>query len=573
MRIKIKILLSILLGCLLSGGFLNAQDVASRNELESVLRLFKNYRFGYISVWELNSVNEIQKVVRTSEGTGAVKTDDACVKKTDPKIVAIIQDGVRAGDDIENVQQTIMSQMGTTIDPKDMECIYDYFKSQLAGETVRLEHAFVITNRVTKGTLPDTIIALLVSFDNKDMDIVLRSVSPKNIYTYDELKATKLDTGFSANNFYDLVMNSFMQANVINKTLEAQGLGTNMKFAPKAFGLSKSIMMNENDASSGDIQQFMRISDVQPANYGLNQNEVILSPDLISWRKYDPPGYWDYDVYVIDSLGNSNSNLPTLGLELKYGIEEINFPSLWSERMSVSAIWQSVKLGVILPTAGWASMTSDVFNQTRTLTHGGAGVTGAFDFPFKVVPQSGIFHFNFGYVFGDAAPADYKKDIYPERKTLSATNYIYHNNIIFNDYLIRGNGSFHYTFGVKVDEDYWFRFGIGASMYTAEKWYNVRDSISPIPKLLFKKMGDETVMGISGRIEFMATNAITPFGGSIQYFDEALYGNIWLQIPVIGNSFALRLDTKAFFPAFRKTTRAWEVESMFIPMARIIVSF
>ena len=573
MRIKIKILLSILTGCLFFGGFLNAQDVASRNELESILRLFKNYRFGYISVWELNSVNEIQRVVRTSEGTGTVKTDDACVKKTDPKIVAIIKDGVQAGDEIENVQQTIMMQMGTTIDPKDMECIYDYFKNQLAGETTRLEKAYVITNRVTKGTLPDTIIALIVSYDTKDMDIVLRSVSPTYIYTYEELKATKLDTGFSANNFYDLVMNSFYQANVTNKTLEAQGLGTNMKFAPKAFGLSKSIVLNENDASTSDIQQFMRVSDVQPANYGLNQHEIILSPDLISWRKYDPPGYWENDVYMIDSLGNSNSNLPTLGLELKYGIEEVNFPSFWSERMSVSAIWQSVKLGVILPTDGWASMTTDVFKQTRTMTHAGAGVTGAFDFPFKVVPQSGIFHFNFGYVFSDAVPADYKKDKYPERKTLSATNYKYEDNIIFNDYLIRGNATLHYTFGVKVDEDYWFRFGIGASMYTAEKWIYIIDPASPTPKLLFKKMGDETVAGISGRIEFMTTNAITPFGGSVQYFDEALYGNLWLQIPVIGNSLALRLDTKAFFPAFRKTVRPWEVESMFIPMARIIVSF
>ncbi|MBI5324251.1 MAG: hypothetical protein HZB41_03050, partial [Ignavibacteriae bacterium] len=531
-----------------------------------ILRLFKNYRFGYISVWELNSVNEIQKVVRTSEGTGTVKTDDACVKKTDPKIVAIIKDGVQAGDEIESVQQTIMMQTGTTIDPKDMECIFDYFKNQLAGETTRLEKAYVITNRVTKGTMPDTIIALIVSYDTKDMDIVLRSVSPTYIYTYDELKATKLDTGFSANNFYDLVMNSFYQANVTNRTLEAQGLGTNMKFAPKAFGLSKSIVMNENDASSSDVQQFLRISDIQPANYGMNQHEVIISPDLISWRKYDPPGYWEYDTYMIDSLGNSNSSLPTLGLEMRFGIEEVNFPSFWSERMSISAIWQSVKLGVILPTNGWSSLTEDLFSQTRTLTHGGVGVTGAFDFPFKVVPQSGIFHFNFGYVFGDAAEADYKKrDVIANK---------YEDNNLYNDYIIRGNASFLYTFGVKVDEDYWFRFGIGTSMYTAEKWANQEETgVPPSPKMIFKKISDETVLGISGRIEVMATNAITPFGGSIQYFDEALYGNIWLQVPVIGNSLALRLDTKVFFPAFRKDLRAWEVDQMFIPMARIIVSF
>jgi hypothetical protein len=212
-------------------------------------------------------------------------------------------------------------------------------------------------------------------------------------------------------------------------------------------------------------------------------------------------------------------------------------------------------------------MTTDIFNQDRMLTHGGLGVVGGFDFPFKVVPQSGIFHFNFGVVFGDAAEAKYK-----DRK-VTATNYMYVDNNLYNDYLIRGNATMHYTFGVKVDDDYWFRFGIGASMYNAEKWYNALENPGANQKVVFKKKSDETVVGMSGRIEFMATNAVTPFGASVQYFDESLSSNVWLQIPIIGNSLALRFDTKAYFVAFRKNLRAWESESVFIPMARIIVSF
>ncbi|MFC2132054.1 hypothetical protein ACFLSQ_11530 [Bacteroidota bacterium] len=83
---------------------------------------------------------------------------------------------------------------------------------------------------------------------------------------------------------------------------------------------------------------------------GLKQHELIVSPDLISWKMYDKPGWFDWDAgaFIVDSFASSNSNLPTLGIELKYGIDEINYQSFWSERLTAYALWKSMKLGMIL---------------------------------------------------------------------------------------------------------------------------------------------------------------------------------------------------------------------------------
>ena len=71
----------------------------------------------------------------------------------------------------------------------------------------------------------------------------------------------------------------------------------------------------------------------------------------------------------------------------------------------------------------------------------------------------------------------------------------------------------------------------------------------------------------------MTKNISTPYGASVQYFDEGLGVNAWLQIPIIQNTFALRLDAKGYFKAFKDNPRAWEKKSVFIPMARFIVNF
>ena len=118
------------------------------------------------------------------------------------------------------------------------------------------------------------------------------------------------------------------------------------------------------------------------------------------------------------------------------------------------------------------------------------------------------------------------------------------------------------------------RFGLGGSIYNAERWnYKVVEDEFRVKQLVFKKDNNKVVGGITGKIDFMAKALSTPFGASLQYFDEGLYTNIWLQIPVVTNIAYVRLDVKGFFKAFAESPRAWENESMFIPMARIILNF
>jgi hypothetical protein len=202
-----------------------------------------------------------------------------------------------------------------------------------------------------------------------------------------------------------------------------------------------------------------------------------------------------------------------------------------------------------------------VYNINRTLTFGGVGVAAEFDFPFKVIPQSGVFHASLGYIFGDAKEPNYK-----DKPTLD--DYV----LYASDYLIRANAQLHYTFGVSIDDDYWFRFGIGGTVYSAEHWnYEIPETVDP-PELSYSKDKTETIAGISGKIEFMSKNILTPFGASLQYFDEALGLKLWLEIPVIENTFALRFDASGYFTAFRDP-HPWEHSSVFVPQIRFIFNF
>lgn len=542
----------------------------SNGDLEAVLSRFSNYRFGTISIYRIDNIQDVRKAIRLSEqAKSGVSTDESILKTVEEEVRYIIEQGVKNDDDINQITTDIINA-GKLVPAKEiLEGIYTFYKNKDIDVQV-VESAYLVTTRPNLGQIPNTIIALLVTTARRGtMEDHLQNVRNTNIYTYDELKAFKLDTSFTSDNLYDLMVNSLIQGNIINMTMDAQGIGNPEWFAPRKFGQSSSLISIENDASSYDIQNFVRISEGQALDYGLKENEVIVSPDLISWKRYAKPIYVENNNVVIDSASSSNTNLPKFGLELRYGIDEINYPSFWSERMSLSAIWESVKLGLILPTDGWSSMGKDVYNIDRKLTYGGFGVTGSFDFPFKVIPKSGIFKFNFGYVFGDANESKYKN------RRIDPNNYDPNLTLLFEDfdYLIRLNAQLHYTFAIAIDQNYWFRFGIGGTIFNVERWYNDLDTSGEINKLKFRKLDDETIGGISGRIEFMTKNIITPFGAFVQYFDESLSTGLWLQIPIIEKTLALRLDAKGFFSAFKSQPHKWESKSVFVPSARLIVNF
>ncbi len=551
-----------------------AQDLATRTELEQILSRFTNYRFGTISIYRIKNIGDVRKALQLKEEKSAgITIDEALLRSVDENILNEIEQGVIGGDDITAVNQSI-ERKGLIPPPREVfEQIYRYYtQKHEGGGTQKIENAFLITTRAAHNEIPSTIIAMIVSYSQSpELEKSLKNASDRDIYTYDELKAFELDTSFSRDNLYDLMMNTLIQRNVENKTVEAQGLGNPNWFAPKVFGLTKSVFFNESDISSFDVQMMLRISEGSPFLFGIKQNQVILSPDWICWKRYPLPIYYDDNNNpVVDTLGSSNNDLPLFGIELKYGIDGINFPSFFSERLTVSAIWQNVKLGVILPSDGWAKFGKDVLDITRKLTYAGPGIAGSFDFPIKVIPKSGVFHFDFGYVIGDAKESKYKN------RKIDPLNY--NPNLTIEqkdfDYLIRANLQGYYTFGLRIDDDYYFRIGLGGTFYQVEKWYNDLDTTTTGDiKLKFKKFESEAQGDVSLKIDFMSTNISTPFGVSLQYFNAGLGGNIWMQVPIVEKLLYLRLDASGSFALFKDKPEPWENKAYIVPMARIIINF
>lgn len=550
-----------------------SQDEASRTEMEQILGRFSNYRFGNISIYRLKNIGDIRRAIQLRQQRSAgIQINEEILKAVSQEILSIIEDGVRADESLREITNAIENRGLTPPEPVILEQAYQYYRLKYQGAAEqRPENAYLVTTRTKPGEIPKVIIALLISYSpSQELEKSLRSIGPNDIYTYDEMKNFKLDTSFSADNLYDLMMNALVQRNVENKTIEAQGIGNANWFAPKVFGNTESPFANEADLTSFDIQKILRVSEGEPFDFGIKQNEVILSPDWILWRKFPPPGYYDdAGNFVIDTALNSNSDLPNFGLELKYGIDGINYVSFFSERLTLSALWQNVKLGVILPTDGWASMGKNVFDISRKLTFASFGLAGSFDFPIKVIPKSGVFHFDFGYVVGDAKESKYKSRnldsmTYNPLEAISKSDF---------DYLIRGNAQAYYTFGVQIDNDYQFRFGLGATFYQVEKWFYDLDTADFRRRLVFRKYDETSVGDVSIRIDFMATNIATPFGANIQYLNGGIGGGIWLQVPIIRNTLALRIDGRGYFVPFKDKPEEWENKGYFIPMVRFIVNF
>ncbi len=572
---KVLIISVILFSVLVSSlpAFAQGGDEAFRVHLESILSKFKNYRFSEIAIYKVKDMKDIRNAIKTKDDESGNNTGQGgelpeCVKNGEKDITTYVNNQVKANQTVNQIRRDMLAR-GMSI-PVDLDCIYDYYSSINTAAVKQLRTAYAVTTRLKQDQIePDVIIALIVSTeDNEFIDKNIDNPSPSNVYTYPELKNFELKPAdFRAKDMYELVLTAFRQGNVENKTLEAQGIGGMMQFGPKRYGVSNSLVNNRYEVTPQDVQKFLRVSEGQPNDMDLVRNEVVVSPDLLRWTRYDLD-IQTYEDGTSDTITfTSNVNLPKYGAELKYGIDDISFPSLWSERLALNAIWGGTKLGIILPTEGWAGLSKDALEVNRKFTVGGVGINGSVDFPMLILPATGIFHISGAYIFGDAKSASYKNRIKNDDGL-----YEYKGD---DDYLIRTNATALYTFGIAVDEDYILRFGLGASIYSAETWhyFTEKDSETKLEKSVFKNAKSETVGGITGKIDFMAKGLSTPIGGSIQYFDEALYANLWLQIPMIKNRMYFRLDAKGYFKAFTSTPHPWENQSVFIPMARIILNF
>ncbi|GIV56888.1 MAG: hypothetical protein KatS3mg040_1656 [Candidatus Kapaibacterium sp.] len=553
----------------------NAQGLAQTSDaqLRSIMSKFKNYRYGNISIFQLdaetmkgvtqllNPEPVITEVAKTCSPARQTQIDDKVAELGCAADLTALQDD-------EEIKRILRG-----------ECI-DYAKYAVARkqwECNTFKRAYVVTTRYVAGK-DFKVIALLTS--NSESRILANVLaSPRDIYTYTQLRQSAAPQGSPAKTLYEYLYNFVIQqseAEGINVTAEAQGLGDE-QFIPKLYGVSLAV-------SEDDVSTYIRTTDGQAMDY-TKSRELLISPDLISYRDYtprDPSAVGEGFIY--------NRNLPKYGVELRYGLEAIGYPSFFSDRVTLNALWGSNRLGVVLPTNGWSSVAKTLGVQ-RTMTNAGWGINGMFDFPLKVTnANTGVFNIAASYVFGDARRSDHQR-LLESATTLNqqprGTDTVKQSETYSRglDYLIRFNAQVHYTFAIAIDSGNFFRFRIGGGIYSREVWeentrsgrYQIIDSRGVVRQdssfavSRWFRTDTRYIGGVSARIDFMAMRVTTPYGFGVQYFDDALFAQAWLLIP-ISQQIGLRFDGQYFAPLLRDP-HEWETASVFIPTVRVIYNF
>lgn len=580
------------------------ESISFQNRLKSMLSNFNNIRFSSIAYYEINDrqVRSLKEVIKRKLDIDDDAPDDAGINQD-------IMDPARADTLVGEVRRLMANGFRTLpqirrafngeidgfehledYDIKDQELRLVF---QMAQPTQRaradIHRMFLLTMPQTNPNEVPEIIALVLCkqrIDKSEYEAFLIQyynevlgnslANERNILTHTELINFIIDDDddeyeTKTTNLYEKLQLLFRQGNTQLITPEVRGIGTELRFV-NHYGRPSSMITNENNITDRDIGRFIRVSEGQPIDY-FKSNELIVSPDYISYRRYELEYWEDEDGNFVPSYFAANENLPTYGVEIKFGLDEISYPSFWSERMMIRAIWDNAKLGLVLPTAGWSSISEELFDVERRFTHAGVGASFSLDMPIKIIPQSGIFSFSGSYVFGDAKEASYKdrKGWYAEHGFPTVHN---SDDLFFNDYLIRYTAQGHYTFGLSIDETYLLRIGIGATVYGAETWHDSQELNEDQEEVIaFIKGNTETVGGISMKLDFMRRDVRTPYGASLQYFDESIFANAWLQVPIVRDAFYLRLEAKGFVAAFKDILHPWENKSVFIPTARLVFNF
>jgi hypothetical protein len=548
-----------------------AMGQSSDAQLRSILSKFKNYRYGNISIFQLDAQTMKDVTQLLNPEPVITETAKACSPARQTQIDDKVAELGCAADltalqDDEEIKRLLRG-----------ECI-DYAKyavQRKQWECNTFKRAYVVTTRFVAGR-DFRVIALLTS--NSESRVLANVLaSPRDIYTYTQLRQSAAPAGSPAKTLYEYLYNFVIQqsdAEGVNVTAEAQGLGDE-QFIPKVYGVSIAV-------SEDDVSTYVRTSEGQAMDY-LKSRELTVSPDLISYRDYTPSSLAS-EGFVY------NRTLPKYGVELRYGLDLINYPSFFSDRVTLNALWGSNRLGVVLPTSGWSSLARS-FGVQRTMTYAGWGINGAFDFPLKITnANTGVFNIAATYVFGDARQSDHQR-LLDQSTTLERTPRLADTIVrseAFSrtaDYLVRFAAQAHYTFAIAIDSGNFFRFRIGGAIYSREMWeknsgsgtYRIIDSRgvvrldSSYSVDRWFLVNSRYIGGVSARIDFMATRVTTPYGFGLQYFDDAIFAQAWLLIPIT-QQIGLRVDGQYFAPLLRDP-HEWESASVFLPTLRVIYNF
>ncbi len=573
---------------------LQAQQTA---QIRSILGKFKSYRYSNVFLFQVDdgtvsAINPLLGVPEPKMNAAATRS-----KKKDQ-----VQEAIDEGE--VDVAGYLKTNGGGNMNNDDRE--YEkYYRLYTKWQDELFSRAYIVTTRFRTGE-PFEIIGLLTSGNKEMVSKIDENIDPpKGIFLANDLQRVgSPDTLGIAKTLYEYLERKILQNDAENVTAEAQGIGEDATFLPQKYGTTYPI--NEDD-----IQQYLRITDGQPQEYDSPNELTIGLFDLIRFRHYGKLDEFDEEGNLIpdEAEGDSsvkriyNKNLPLYGVELRYGMPEINYPSLWSERMTLNVMWQSNKFGIVLPTNGWSSLATDVFSAQRKLTHAGLGIYGSLDFPIKLVNQGGVFNFNGSYVFGPAATNPVSTQFMFAGRNASGQSDSASYRSLDLSYLPRFHAQAHYSFAVDIDRTAFFRFKLGATMYVIQRYaeleqqngndengrpiyekknrqidqysYDDLSTLNRFDQLKIAAMnglqGSEVVAGLSGRIEFMNRTRTVPWGASMQFFDGSISGDVWAQVPVV-NGFDLRIMAQYFQVALRDP-KPWEEQTIVQPSLQMLFNF
>jgi hypothetical protein len=534
-----------------------AQDL-----VKPFLRKLEYYKYANVSIFEAdaNAMKRVKEVFTPSlQRPSSLDNAEQECTNTD-EIKKRIQKK-------QPVPKTLIEEGGS---PQDCEAVQSYY--QAAASMVQIGKVYVIAERYADGQEPNILGIVSIEgpkagqpFDNDALRNALNAPISAGVLDAADLRQMKTKqfekndstgamqevsgsiSGTTFENMYDYLKAMIKQ----NPQEMTSKIRPNQAVAMKINKEVVTKMIGEDN-----VGDYLMISEGEPhkaSNEGTFLDEVVVGvADLISWRHYEDPN---------NSKDGEPNGLPKYGAELRYGLDDLGYPSLWSERVAVNALWGAQKLGVILPSSLWSPQITPIFAERKfTTLGGGIGINGSFDFPFKLIDRSGVFNFSGSGLFGNnIAPARHGQAVGDIRDSA------------WNNYLIRAHFQGNYTFAIGIndpdneEQKYFIRFKIGGAAYWVEEWLNRNGVMASTYN--FRRF----VPSLLARLEFMSSGLSVPFGSYIQFFDGVLAGNVWLQVPIAEQGFftGIRLDCKVSAPVTR-APYPWEVQTVIFPSARFI---
>lgn len=536
-----------------------AMLLAQQDVTKSYLRRLDYYKYANISIFEANA--EAIKRFREEFTPTPQKT---------PALEQAEQD-CPTTDEIKKKLKNKQPVAKSLLEEAQNECemVLTYYK--ILNEQQSIGKVYVITEKYVDGSDPVIIGAISIQVvnpaqagDPEAIKTALNAPINSGVLDANELRALKtkvMEQSNDPNNPGSVFIRGSIESTPYDNMLEyfknsikqspLDKINTIRPQQTAAIKISKDVVSKM--LSEDRVGDYMYITEGEPHKVNPPKeflDEIVIGlADYFSWKHYADP----------QTIEGDPTGLPQYGIEMKAGVDDIGFPSLWSERWTLHALWGQQKLGVVLPTSLWAG-EAKIFND-RKMTSGAAGLSAAFDFPFKLIDRSGIFNVSGSYCFSNnenITKTDYGTLVDPTKA--ESGRY---------DYFLKSHAQANYTFAIQINDPdkeeqlYFIRFKIGGAFYLMETFLNTKES--------FQKLEQKAIGGFLTRLEFMATGLSVPFGTSAQFFDGALSGHVWLQVPISEEGFftGIRLDGKIYAPVTRSPYN-WELQTVIMPSLRFI---